>query len=200
METLIQPPLDASFAATAASKTSPQLDDARDFVQTLAGWRDSNRGRLAQLKRNVGEPLPGRGVSWFYSVLYAGNAKRRLSYPDQHFLIATLFDLNRSTPDFGASNARSVGASMRLAVNAGANEESTGRRLQILLDADFEEGAASELAFRLRQTVQWLNGQKIGLDYAQTLLDLCSWSHPDRFVQKRWARDFYNVRPFDGGS
>ncbi len=188
----------------AALRTSPLLEDARDFVQTLAGWRQSNRGRLAQLKRNVGEPFPGRGVAWFYSVLYAGNSKRRLFYADQHFLIATLFDLNRFAPDFGAANSRNLGASMRLAVERGANPDSTGRRLQILLDADFEEGAASELAFRLRQCVQWLAGQNIGLDYAQLLLDLCNWAPSqefidrfgDRSVQKRWARSFYNVRLF----
>ena len=79
----------------------------------------------------------------------------------------------------------------------GANEDSTGKRLQILLDADLEEGAASELAFRVRQTVQWLAGRQVGVDYAHLIADLCRWSHPDRYIQKKWAREFYDVRPFE---
>lgn len=195
METLISPSPAAPENPPAAPKTNARLEDARQFVETLKGWRQSNRGRLAQLKRNVGEPLPGRGVSWFYGVLYQHNVKPY--HYEQYFLVATLFDLNRFAPDFGASNARSLGAAMRRAVAKGANEDSTGRRLQILLDADFEEGAASELAFRTRQIVQWLAGQQIGLDYAHLLNDLCQWSRPDRRIQKKWAQEFYDVRPFE---
>ena len=178
-----------------APKTNRQLEEARAFVATLTDWRESNRGRLAQLKRNVGEPLPGRGISWLYGTLYGHNIS-----PWKHetyFLVATIFDLNRFAPDFPNPNARSLGASMRRAVAKGADEDSTGKRLQILLDADLEEGAASELAFRARQTVQWLAGRQVGVDYAHLITDLCQWSHPDRYIQKKWAREFYDVRPFE---
>lgn len=179
----------------AAPKTNRQLEEARAFVQTLTSWRDTNRGRLSQLKRNVGEPLPGRGVLWFTGTLYSHGVPQWKH--DEYFLAATIFDLNRFPTDFPNPNARSLGASMRRAVANGANEESTGRRLQILLDADFEEKSASELAFRTRQIVQWLAGRQTGVDYAHLIADLCQWSHPDRYIQKKWAREFYDVRPFE---
>lgn len=214
MQNLTSSPPDAPQETPTPTKTNPQLEDARAFEQTLRGWREDQRGRLAQLKRNVGEPLPGRGVSWFYGTLYNGNTKIRLARADEYFLVATIFDLNRFPPDFGVLHERSLGASMRQAVARGANEDSTGRRLQILLDADYEEEfgkdgrisnlATSELAFRLRQTVQWLAGQQVGVDFAHLLADLCNWvpsqkyiaKYGDRRVQKKWAREFYNVRPF----
>jgi len=186
--------LESPEAAPTERPVSPQLQDARLFIKTLAGWRDTHRGRLAQLKRNVGEPFPGRGTAWFTLALYEGDSRRRLHRTNEYFLVATLFDLNRFQTERGDAHFNSLGASMRRAVTGGSNEESTGRRLQILLDADFEEGAASELAFRLRQTVQWLAGARVGVDFAQLLNDLCFWSHPDRFIQKQWARDFYQVR------
>lgn len=181
----------------AAPKTNRQLEleKARAFVETLTEWRLSSRGSLSQLKRNVGEPLPGRGVAWFTGTLYKHKVPQW--HHDEYFLVATIFDLNRFPTDFGASNARSLGASMRRAVANGANEESTGRRLQILLDADFEEKSASELAFRARQIVQWLAGRQVGVDYTHLIADLCGWSHPDRHIQKKWAREFYDVRPFE---
>lgn len=180
-------------------RVSPSLSDARDFIAALAAMRDqvpgrpNRRGLLAQLKRNAGEKWPGRGVAWFTGLLYEGDTGRRLANTDVYFLVATLFDLNRLTTERGASNFGNLGASFRRAVNAGANEEGVKRRFQILLDATWDEKGDGELAFRLRQSVQWLAGQKVGLDWAQLLTDLCFWEDPKRSVQKRWARAFFEA-------
>ena len=110
-----------------------------------------------------------------------------------YFLVATLYDVNRLTTPRNDRLWGSLGRSMRLAADKTASD-SVKRRFQILLDADFdarESLAESELAFRLRQTVQWLGGQNVGFDPAQLIYDLGYWSHLDRFVQKRWARDFF---------
>jgi hypothetical protein len=64
------------------------LTDARDFVAELQKLRETDRGRMAQLRRNAGETLPGRGTAWFYGHLYP---PRRQRYSEIHFLVATLF-------------------------------------------------------------------------------------------------------------
>lgn len=187
------PPVAAPSSSSSRSAPSgivkEALDDAHVFVAALNRLRDERRGRLAQLKRNVGEPLPGRGTAWFYGLLYEGNSGWRLRHGDEYFLIATLFDLNR----FDAGPLPNLGATLRRAVQSGANESSTARRLQILLDADFAEKHDSELAFRLRQTVQWLGGRQTGVPWAQTLVHLCFWGSPKRWVQKDLARSFFEA-------
>jgi CRISPR system Cascade subunit CasB len=176
------------------------LADARDFIAELEKLRQTKRGLMAQLRRNAGETLPGHGTAWFYDYL---RSSRRQRFAEIHFLVATLFDLNRKrslSGDFGHAVARA---------RTPTNDESLKRRFRILLDAVFDtifdplnEGApwqegGGELAFRLRQMVKLLASKEIGVDWAQLLLDLSQWSHPDRRVQKMWARSFFtpSARP-----
>ncbi len=179
------PGIDA--APTPTQRISPVLQDAREFETQLA---QLSRGQLAQLKRNVGQPLPGRGVAWFYGLLYRGDVGRRQNNAEIYFLVATLYDFNRLTTPRGDRWWGSLGRSMRLAADK-SGSDSVKRRFQILLDADLDGGADSELAFRLRQTIQWLKGHNVGFDPAQLIYDLSYWSHLERFVQKKWARDFF---------
>jgi len=189
---------------TADTKTEPQtlppswreraLTDARDFVGELGKLREAARGRMAELRRNAGETLPGRKTAWFYGFLHSARRKR---YAEIHFLVATLFDLNRKLSISG-----NFGNAVRRAVTP-TNEESLKRRFRILLDARFDniydplnerdswQEGGGELAYRLRQMVKWLAAQEIGVDWAHLLLDLCQWSHSDRRVQKLWARSFF---------
>jgi CRISPR type I-E-associated protein CasB/Cse2 len=79
------------------------------------------------------------------------------------------------------------------------------RRFHILLDSKFDricdplnESAArqdggGELAFRLRQMVKVLASKEIGVDWAQLLVDLPQWSHPEKRIQKAWARSFFSA-------
>lgn len=163
------------------------LQDARAFEAQLA---ELTRGQLAALKRNAGQELPGRGTAWFYGLLYGGNAGLRLHNAETYFLIATLYDHNRLTTSRGDRRWGSMGRSMRLAADS-SGSQSVKRRFQILLDADYSGEAGGELGFRLRQTIQWLGGQNVGFDPAGLLYDLSYWPHLDRFVQKKWARDFF---------
>lgn len=184
-------PLGTDAAHAPDEHISPVLRDAREFETQLAAL---SRGQLAQLKRNIGEPLPGRGVTWFYGLLLQGERVGQRSRNDEiYFLVATLYDFNRLQTPRKDRRWGTLGRSMRLAADA-SGSNSIKRRFQILLDADFdrrESIATSELGFRLRQTVQWLAGQGVGFDPAQLLYDLFYWSHLNRFVQKKWARDFF---------
>lgn len=192
--------MDTETTASPPAKQPSPLEDAQHFVATLARWRDdskgpSQRGKLAQLKRNVGENLPGRNVLWFYEVLYQGDVKLRIRRQNEYFLLATLFDLNRFSGPGGQVPNENLGGTLRRAIQQrNANAESVRRRLQILLDADIEDYGKSEFAYRLRQTVLWLDGQQIGLHWPRLLVDISSWTHPDRYIQKAWAHAFFEFR------
>lgn len=49
----------------------------------------------------------------------------------------------------------------------------------------------SSLQKPLFQAVSLLSAGNQGLDYFRLLDDLCAWGHPDSYVQKRWARDYF---------
>ncbi|HBR14934.1 MAG TPA: type I-E CRISPR-associated protein Cse2/CasB [Candidatus Omnitrophica bacterium] len=68
-----------------------------------------------------------------------------------------------------------------------ANEQSPSieRRFITLIDADSEQ-----LPYRLRQMVALLKEYEV--DFNNLSRDLLSWNHPDKFIQIRWAREFYN--------
>ncbi len=168
---------------------------ARDFINELRTIQKQDRGRMSALKRNAGEMLFGRGTSWFYSLLKTPEQRK---YREVYYLIATLFDFNRlegRKGDFGQ-------AMLKLA-NEMSRDPKDFRRFHILLDAEFDrvhdpdqpdspwaEGGG-ELAFRLRQMVKLMASKNVGIDWAELLVDLCSWSHPNRRIQKKWARSFF---------
>ena len=60
------------------------------------------------------------------------------------------------------------------------------KRFTTLLDAD-----ADELPWRLRQITAILDAASIAIDWPALLSDLWHWNHTDRFVQVRWARQFW---------
>jgi CRISPR system Cascade subunit CasB len=58
------------------------------------------------------------------------------------------------------------------------------KRFITLLDSDEEQ-----IAYRLRQMVSLLKDYPI--DFDNLLKDLLSWNHPDKWVQIKWAKEFY---------
>jgi len=64
------------------------------------------------------------------------------------------------------------------------------RRFIALLDAD-----ETQLPHRLRQMISLLKDHAIEFD--DLLKDLRSWNHPARFVQIKWAKQFYHTNDND---
>lgn len=60
------------------------------------------------------------------------------------------------------------------------------KRFTALLDAD-----GDELPWRLRQVSAVLDAASIAIDWPALLSDLWRWNHPERYVQVRWARQFW---------
>lgn len=170
--------------------TDDRYQSERAFTEAVRGWYRDEKGRLAVLRRNAGEPLAeARGISWIYGLL---NRFERLG-DEPMFLTATLLAFDRHFLQDSGAFKGSFGRTMAaLKSQPGASEESLERRFAILLDADFDprEGAG-ELPFRLRQTVKLVLSKDGRVDWPRLLADLRQWNHPDKYVQKRWAKDFY---------
>jgi CRISPR system Cascade subunit CasB len=60
------------------------------------------------------------------------------------------------------------------------------RRLESLLQLDLES-----LAQPLHSLIVQARGTKTPVDYATLLYDLRCWDNPEKWVQLRWARDFW---------
>lgn len=162
------------------------------------------RGELAVLRRNAGSTLgeSRNALGLLYRLLppaFSGGRDEEV-----FFLAATLFAVN---PNPGKGD---FGVTMRAVDRARAKERRTGgsppddstegpidRRMRILLDSEFERidgrPGGGELAYRLRQCVRLAAGAGAGVDGPLLLRDLRRWNHPDRHVQKRWARSYFTA-------
>lgn len=139
-------------------------------------------GGRARLKRCAGRPLTAspEALGLFYRLLPPGVP---VWQEETYFLLATLYPLA------DAGDTGNLGAAL-LRARSPQNERGLDRRLEVLLDAD--EG---QLPFRLRQAVRFLQSNRVPVSWAQLLHDLLRWNHPERYVQKAWARAYYAPAP-----
>ena len=118
---------------TEERKASP----AHAFVGIVRGWNETQKGRLAVLRRNAGEPLrEARGVTWIYDLM---NDFERIYGDETLFLTATLIALDRPFSEKRAFVHRLAGP------HDGGDEGRAGRKCR-------EPGAAlrDSLGRRLR--------------------------------------------------
>jgi CRISPR system Cascade subunit CasB len=160
----------------------------KKFVQNLANLDAGDRARL---KRNAGNRFDeaNRVMGLFYNkVLPYSNVGDWAE--DRYFLVATLYPLLEKSQDKNAPATvtpapADFGLSLRRIRNAD-NETGLDRRLERLLDADEQQ-----LAFQLRQAVHFLASNRGRVDWGHLLDDLLNWSHPNKRVQKKWARSYF---------
>lgn len=146
-------------------------------------------GRLAMLRRGCGQrdPVEGR-CPWLIGLIHGAAAEAAA------FLVASLL-AQYSTADIRCGRHRlsgDFGKTWKAAI-MGSSSESIGRRFNVLLDSDFDSQTGDgDLPYRLRQMVRYAVSKGVGVDWPQLLVDLKWWSHPEKPVQKRWARSFYS--------
>lgn len=164
-------------------------DPGAQMVRALIGrWmrRPQDRALLARLRRGVGRRFgeDGDAAAALFEVLPAPATKPyRDELVEDAFLVATLFAVHPSA----ARSRRSLGETLRL-----TSRESTSpaaeRQLGMLLVADRED-----LSWHLRRAVTFARSHDVAIDFHTLMRDVRAWSHPDRYAQRRWARDFYNA-------
>lgn len=152
------------------------------FVQYLCGLAEAeNRAALAALRRGLGKP-PGTTPEMFRYVepwlpsSYGG---------EDHYLVAALFALHPASTDSG--NLGTTFAQVRHARGGTEAEDSLEKRFVALLNSHQDD-----LPDHLRHAVSLARGHA-PVNYAQLLADLAYWDHPDRFVQRQWARAYWSA-------
>lgn len=175
---------------TASTPTASTLRPEAAFVSHLysLAQRAENgdgtaRAKLARLRRTLtGRTLTFGGLQEVGDVLPPDLSDRQL---DTYLLMAALFAMKDAVAP-GAESG-SLGKTLRRfrhGLSAGA--ESLDRRVTALLDADVED-----LPYRLRQVIQQLATANTAPNYYRLLNDLLRWDHPNRTVQRRWAKDYW---------
>jgi CRISPR system Cascade subunit CasB len=157
------------------------LNWAVDLVHeltALANPVNPDRAALAHLRRGLDHPLDytlGR-VGWLF--------RRVPDFAlDDAVLAAGLFAwtkgncLHAEAVTFGAA----FGAGLTL-----DEKQQREKRFIDLLDTD-----AEELPYKLRQALTLIAGDGVGLDWVLLIRHIGAWGHPDRWVQRVWARDFW---------
>lgn len=148
------------------------------FIQRLENLDAGSRARLKRSAgRTISEASPG-ALALFYGLLPPGTPE---SQHEIYFMVATLHPLAEpgGQGDFGAALRKAK------ASNA-SNSKGVDRRIQVLLDSD-----EVQLAFRLRQAVNYLKSCEVRLNWPLLLEDLLYWNYPERRVQRRWAQSYY---------
>lgn len=166
------------------------------FLQDLEALNENSKGDFAALKRAAGSTIGNsRGaMAAFYKVLHP--ALFDSIQEEIYFLVATLYGHN-DLPFKG-----NLGATMR-EIKERFDSKSLDGRMAALLDSDFEliDGrklGGGELSYKLRQVVKLARSKDVGIDWQRLLKDLQYWTHPDKFVQKQWARAYYKPRKGTG--
>ncbi len=156
------------------------------YLEGLA-QRD-NRAALAHLRRGLGKP-PGTAPEMFPIVVPWTSAMSDWD-ADVYYLVAALFGahpMGAQRGNFGDTCRRAHGL-RRTDGGAGDDEgvDSLERRFVAMLNAH-----PDDLQWHLRHAVELASGEEVPVNWAELLYDLSYWSHPDRFVQRKWANSYW---------
>ncbi len=156
------------------------MSEAQPFVTYLESLRE-NRAALAHLRRGLGQPLGTVADMFPYVAPWVPHDAPR-AVEDAHYLLAALF---ASHPAGGGSG--NLGDHFRRVVSDDpAGAAAVERRFTALLAAH-----PDDLDFYLRQAISFLRSKGVPIDWHQLHADIRWWGHPERRVQRRWARSFW---------
>lgn len=151
-----------------------------ESIQSLK--RAGDRGALAALRSGLGQP---NGVSprmYSYVIPYVPNDSRGW-VERSYFIVAGLF---ASHPGLGVEGC-SVGRALRQVAQR-RSVEAVERRFIALLESRKED-----VPHHLRHIISLVASEEVDLDWSMLLQHLHHWDHPDQWVQRRWARDFWGA-------
>jgi CRISPR system Cascade subunit CasB len=157
---------------TQAVQTHPFIE----YLQSLM----EDRGALAALRRGLGQK-PGLAPEMYPYVIPRLPAHLNTYQESAYFLTASLFAFHPQSTQYG-----NLGAHLAATITNEANRPPVERRFIALLSAHTDD-----LGKLLRHTISYLKSKEQPVNWRQLLLDLLAWDHPDRYVQKKWARAFW---------
>lgn len=173
----------------ATTPASPELKQERtreerfiDFLEKLNPEHGANRKAFAELRRSLAFDL-GTHIPSFAYVEKKIYGDFRARERNMCYLIAGLYALHpkQSKLEFGKALAE---------LQKQRESESLEKRFLALLASDED----NQLAHYLRQMINLLKQEEIGLDYAKLLKNLFAWQHFDKYIQRRWAQQYYRYQ------
>lgn len=172
--------------------STPKADDRR-FIAHLkrlvprdqgSGSRESgSRAALAALRRGLGKQVGEAPEMYPYVVPALPDVDEQQERT--FYLVAALFGLHPR--DVPTDDGRGVNLGASLSRLAGESESGgVERRFVALLNA-----SRPDLPEHLRHAVSLLKSKDRPLDWVQLLRDVRDWEHPERPVQRAWARSYW---------
>lgn len=168
--------------------TATEKDAAALLVDRIEAL---GNGELAELRRGCGARIADRPRLLWFAGLVRGSLNEEAAFLSatllaQYSTLTIRAGRHRGEGDFGQTWRRAIGPNP---------SDSLRRRFLLLLDCALQPDGSGDLPFRLRQMVRFAASKEVGIDWPQLMRDLRNWSHPEKFVQKRWARSFYGDGP-----
>ena len=142
-------------------------------------------GDRAALKRSSGTRLndsDAKAFGVFYKVLPRGVPEWQ---EDKWFTIACLTCLSQPNTENGQLIEKAMHKQK-------SDSDSFENRVISLLDCEWDEDG--RMNTKLTRMIKLLKSKNSIIDTRALLNDLLYWDHPDRFVQKKWARAFQNIK------
>jgi len=161
------------------------MTEADRFINYLQMLRE-DRGALAALRRGLGQP-PGTVSSMYPYVVRWLRDSIPPSEEAAYYLVAALYAYHPQEGGVG-----DMGQHFRRTCDPKGDNTAVERRFTTLLAAH-----PDDLDSYLRQAVSYLKSKDVPVEWSQLLADVLAWGHPDRYVQRRWARSFWG-RPTQG--
>ena len=144
--------------------------------------QQDDRGALATLRRSLVDP--GNNFSAFPIIGSFFPPDIKPWELERLLVVAGLYAIHQSN----MADGKSLGHSLRRLRTAVTDQDHHSLDLLVsaLLNAEEED-----LSIRLRHVVSRLASKDIAIDYAQLLRDVRAWSNSRRYVQRKWAHDYW---------
>ena len=137
-----------------------------------------DRGALAALRRGLGAD-PGQTPE-MYPYVFPYTTGMTRSNENACFIAASLFALHHD------GNSQDTLGTVFRKIKHKKDSESIEQRFVALLNADKED-----LPIHLRHAIALAKGEDIPIGWRELLKGIRFWDYDDRFIQRKWARDFW---------
>ena len=156
-----------------------------------------DRATLAALRRGLGKPPGSAGEMHPFVIPRLPKSTGPGWNWEQEccFIVASLFAWHPENLDAGAPWERNFGASAKELGLKPGRLEGVERRFVALLNAE-----SVDVPDHLRTMVGLLKTEAVRVDWEQLLSDLTRWDDPERRVQIRWAKAFWQGSVDEAGA
>jgi CRISPR system Cascade subunit CasB len=166
--------------------TEHRSDSVHAFIEHLGRLATrEDRGALAALRRSLQHEQGMAPQACPYVVPFLPNEpdvyRERL-----YFLIGALFAMDPRLGHGGSLASAFSHLDREASGGSAAGSPSIRGRFAALLDAH-----PDDVGEHVRHAVSLARAKDVSIDWERLLRDLLAWRHPERPVQRRWARDFW---------